>query len=174
MPKPAAQTDYLTLTDAHKKLWAKGNFYEIVHHNVVMAERLCSAVELRAGERVLDIACGTGTAALVAARHYCEVTGVDFVAELIERAKLRAQAEGYDICWQVSDAQNLLFEDDSFDVVLSVYGMQFAPNQQCVATELLRVCKPGGRIGLASPMPEGWTGDLLATRTRCRPAALLG
>lgn len=171
MSKSGAQTDYLALTDAHKKLWAKGNFHEIARHNVVMAERLCSAVELRAGERVLDVACGTGTAALVAARHYCEVTGIDFVPELIERAKLRAQAEGYDICWQIADAQELPFENNCFDVVLSVYGVQFAPDQQRAASELLRVCRPGGRIGLASPVPTGWSGDLFSTHARYVPPA---
>jgi SAM-dependent methyltransferase len=134
-----------------------------------MAERLCPAVGLRAGERVLDVACGTGTAALVAARHYGEVAGVDFVPELLERARTRAHAEGYDIALQVADAQDLPFDDDSFDVVLSIYGVQFAPHQRQAADELLRVCRPGGRIGLASPMPRGWSGDLFATHARHAP-----
>ena len=161
--------DYSAITDGQKRIWSSGDFHEIARHNVVMAERLCPAVDLRAGERVLDVACGTGTAALVAARHYCEVTGIDFVPELLDRAAARAQADGYDIVLQVADAQELPFDDDSFDVVLSIYGVQFAPDQRRAADELLRVCRPGGRIGLASPMPQGWSGDLFSTHARHAP-----
>jgi ubiquinone/menaquinone biosynthesis C-methylase UbiE len=161
--------DYRTVTDAQRQTWANGDFHEIARHNAVMAERLCPAVELRAGERVLDVACGTGTAALVAARHYCEVTGIDFVPALLERAGTRAQAEGYDLELRVADAQELPFDDDRFDVVLSIYGVQFAPNQQRAANELLRVCRPGGRLALASPMPVGWSGDLFSIHARYAP-----
>ena len=161
--------DYETVTDAQRKTWASGDFHEIARHNVVMAERLCPAVGLHAGERVLDVACGTGTAALVAARHYAEVTGIDLVPELIDRAEQRAHAEGNEIDLRVADAQDLPFEDDSFDVVLSIYGVQFAPDQQRAANELLRVCRPGGRIGLAGPMPEGWSGELFSTHARYAP-----
>lgn len=169
MTEASTTADYRSITHAQRRTWASGDFHEIARHNVVMAERLCPAVALRAGERVLDVACGTGTAALVAARHYCEVAGIDFVPELIERARLRADAEGYGIDWRVGDAQDLPFEDDAFDVVLSVYGVQFAPDQHRAASELLRVCRPGGRIGLASPMPQGWSGDLFSLHGRYAP-----
>ena len=169
MAGTAADTDDRALTDAQREVWSRGDFHEIARHNVVMAERLCPAVDLRAGERVLDVACGTGTAALVAARHYCEVTGVDFVPELLARAEVRARAEGHDVDLHVADAQALPFEDDRFDVVLSVYGVQFAPDQQRAAAEVARVCRPGGRIGLASPVPYGWSGELFATHARYAP-----
>ena len=169
MTSSASATDLGAATDAQRRTWTRGDFHEIARHNVVMAERLCPAVGLHAGERVLDVACGTGTAALVAARHYSEVTGIDFAPSLIDRAQLRAAAEGYDVTLRVADAQELPFEDDSFDVVLSIYGVQFAPDQPTAASELLRVCRPGGRIGLASPMPEGWSGDLFSTHARYAP-----
>ena len=162
-------SDIPTITDVQRETWARGDFHEIARHNVVMAERLCPAVGLRAGERVLDVACGSGTAALVAARHYAEVSAIDIVPELLERARERGRAEGNDLDLRVADAQELPFDDDSFDVVVSVYGVQFAPDQSRAASELIRVCRPGGRIGLASPMPQGWSGDLFATHARYAP-----
>jgi ubiquinone/menaquinone biosynthesis C-methylase UbiE len=95
----------------------------------------------------------------VAARRYCRVAGIDYVPELIERAQKRAGAEGREVDFRVADAQALPYPDASFDVVLSVYGVQFAPDQEKAASELLRVCRPGGKIGLAGPIPEGWSGD---------------
>jgi SAM-dependent methyltransferase len=162
-------TDLQEITEAQQATWASGDFHEIARQNVVMAEALCVAVDPRAGQRVLDVACGSGTAALVAARRYCEVTGIDYVRELIDRAQQRARAEGFTVDLRVADAQALPFDDGSFDVVLSVYGVQFAPDQQRAADELLRVCRPGGRIGLASPMPEGWSGDFFAAHGRHAP-----
>lgn len=169
MTKNTQVIDHRAITAAQRATWSRGDFHEIARHNVVMAERLCPAVALHAGERVLDVACGTGTAALVAARHYAEVTGIDYVPMLIERARVRAGAEGYNMDLRVADAQNLPFDDDTFDVVLSVYGVQFAPDQERAASELLRVCRPGGRIGLASPIPSGWSGDLFSTHARHAP-----
>lgn len=162
-------TDLAAVTEAQRATWSSGDFHEIARQNVVMAEALCSAVDPRAGHRVLDVACGSGTAALVAARRYCEVSGIDYVPDLVDRARIRAQAEGYDLDLRVADAQELPFEDASFDVVLSVYGVQFVPDHQRAARELLRVCRPGGRIGLAGPMPEGWSGDFFATHGRHAP-----
>jgi SAM-dependent methyltransferase len=160
---------YEAITQAQQAMWAAGDFHEIARHNVVMAEALCETLGPHAGDRVLDVACGSGTAALVAARRYCEVVGIDYVPQLVERARLRAEAEGYDVTLEVADAQDLPFEDASFDLVLSVYGVQFAPDQERAASELLRVCRPGGRIGLASPMPDGWSGDWFATHARYAP-----
>ena len=161
--------DFEAVTETQRATWASGDFHEIARQNVVMAEALCSAADLHAGERVLDVACGSGTAALVAARRYCEVTGIDYVPALIERARARAAAEALDVDFRVADAQALPFTEASFDVVLSVYGVQFAPDHRKAASELLRVCRPGGRIALASPMPEGWSGDFFATHGRYVP-----
>jgi len=134
-----------------------------------MAEALCEAVDPHPGDRVLDVACGSGTAALVAERRYCDVTGLDYVPELIERADVRARANGQEIDFHIGDAQEMPFPDNSFDAVISVYGVQFAPDQERAARELLRVCKPGGKIGLAGPIPEGWSGDWFATHARYVP-----
>lgn len=161
--------DYQAVTARQKDVWATGDFHEIARQNVVMAEALCAAVDPHGGYRVLDIACGSGTAALVAARRYCRVTGIDYVPPLIERAKRRAAAEGFDVDFRVADAQALPFPDASFDAILSVYGVQFAPDQERAASEMLRVCRPGGRIGLATPILRGWSGDFFATNAKYMP-----
>lgn len=161
--------EFETITARQKETWASGDFNQIARQNVCMADALCDATDLHAGERVLDVACGSGTAALVAARRYCDVTGIDYVPELIERARQRATAEGLDADFREGDAQALAFPDDSVDVVLSVYGVQFAPDQAKAAAEMVRVCRPGGRIGLATPIPEGWSGDLFATMAKHAP-----
>ncbi|MCU4744346.1 class I SAM-dependent methyltransferase [Natronoglomus mannanivorans] len=156
-------SDYTEVTKSQKETWDSGDFNEIARQNVVMAEALCEAVDPHPGQSVLDVACGSGTVALVAERRYCEVTGIDYAPGLIERSKTRARANGQPIDFHVGDAQDMPFPDDQFDVVLSVYGVQFAPDQEQAASELHRVCKPSGTIGLASPIPEGWSGDWFAT-----------
>ncbi|WP_111412013.1 class I SAM-dependent methyltransferase [Billgrantia lactosivorans] len=161
--------DYQAVTARQKEVWATGDFHEIARQNVVMAEALCAAVDPHGGERVLDIACGSGTAALVSARRYCDVTGIDYVPSLVERAKRRAAADGFEVDFRVADAQTLPFGDASFDVILSVYGVQFAPDQEQAASEMLRVCRPGGRIGLATPISRGWSGDFFATIAKYMP-----
>lgn len=160
---------YDAITARQQETWATGDFHQIARQNVCMAEAVCEAVDLHASERVLDVACGSGTAALVAARRYCDVTGIDYVPELIDRAKKRAAADLLRADFRVEDAQDLSFPDSSFDAVLSVYGVQFAPDQDKAATEMLRVCKAGGRIGLATPIREGWSGDFFATMARYLP-----
>ncbi|PVZ12063.1 class I SAM-dependent methyltransferase [Actinomycetospora cinnamomea] len=161
--------DLAAVTTAQQQTWSSGDFHEIARQNVVIAEALCAAADPHAGQRVLDVACGSGTAALVAARRYCEVTGIDYVPHLLERARQRARAEGLAMDLQAADAQALPFPDASFDVVLSVYGVQFAPDQAAAAAELLRVCRRGGTIGLAGPVPDGWSGDLFATHAEHAP-----
>lgn len=161
--------DYRAITAAQKETWDKGDFHQIARQNVCMAEALCEAVDPHAGQRVLDIACGSGTAALVAARRYCEVIGLDYVPALIERARQRAMAEDLDAEFNVGDAQSLPFFDGYFDVVLSIYGVQFAPDQERAANEMLRVCRSGGKVGLATPIPEGWSGDFFATNAKYMP-----
>lgn len=169
MNDEAESTDYAAVTERQRETWATGDFNEIARLNVGMAEALVEDTDPHAGQRVLDVACGSGTAALVAARRYCEVTGIDYVPALIERAEIRARAEGLDADFRVGDAQGLPFPDDSFDVVLSVYGVQFVADQDRAARELLRVCKPGGKIGLAGPIPEGWSGDWFAAHAQYVP-----
>lgn len=161
--------DFASITENQQATWSTGDFNEIARQNMDMAEALCRAVDPRPGARVLDVACGTGNVALVAARRYCEVTGVDYVPALIERARRRAAADGWGAEFRIGDVQDLPFPDAAFDQVLSVYGVQFAPDQEKAASELLRVCRPGGTIGLASPMPEGWSGDFFAVHGRHNP-----
>jgi SAM-dependent methyltransferase len=151
--------DYKAITERQQATWATGDFNELARQVVPVSEATVRAADPHAGQRVLDVACGSGNAALVAARRYCEVTGIDYVPALIERAKQRAAAEGTKIDFRVGDAQELPFPDASFDVVLSVFGVMFAPDQEKAARELLRVCRPGGRIALACWMPEGFGGD---------------
>ena len=155
--------DYHGITERQQATWATGDFNELARQIMSVSEALCQAVDPRANQRVLDIACGSGNAALVAARRYCEVSGVDFVPALVERAKQRAAAEGTKIDFRVADAQALPFPDASFDVVVSVFGVMFAPDQEQAAREILRVCRPGGRIGLATWPPEGIAADLFRT-----------
>lgn len=164
------EMDYDRITENQQAMWAAGDFNEIGRQNVVIAEALCEAVDPHPGEQLLDVACGGGTAALVAERRYCEVVGIDYVPGLIDRAKARATANGQAIDFRVGDAQSLPFPDDSFDVVLSVYGVQFAPDQERAAQELLRVCKPAGKIGLAGPVSVGWSGDWFATHAKYAPS----
>src|SRR5581483_9193362 len=126
----------------------------------IVGELLCEAVDLWAGQKVLDVATGTGNAALAAARRNCEVTGVDYVPVLLDRARLRAEAEELPVQFQEGDADSLPFPDASFDVVLSAFGVMFAPDQHRAARERLRVCRPGGKIGLASWTLDSFTGEL--------------
>lgn len=161
--------DYQAITARQQEIWETGDFHEIARQNVVMAEALCAEVDPRGGDRVLAVACGSGTAALVAARRYCEVAAIDYVPALIERAEERAVADGVEVDFRVADAQALPFADATFDVILSVYGVQFAPDQEQAASEMLRACRPGGKIGLATPISEGWSGDFFATNARYMP-----
>ena len=126
----------------------------------IVGENLCEAVDLRSGERVLDVAAGNGNASLAAARRWGKVTSTDYVGALLDRARQRAAAERLAITFQEADAEALPFADGSFDVVLSTFGVMFTPNQEKAAGELARVCRTGGRIGLANWTPEGFIGQL--------------
>jgi SAM-dependent methyltransferase len=128
-----------------------------------MAELLSEAVDLRPGQRVLDVACGNGNTSLAAARRFCEVVGIDYVPMLLDEGRERAQAEGLRVDFREGDAEDLPFPDASFDGVLSTLGVMFAPNQEKAAGELLRVVRPGGRIGMANWVPDGYVGDLFRT-----------
>ena len=150
--------DYGAITARQQATWATGDLHELARQMLPVSESLVAACDPRAGQRVLDVACGSGNAALVAARRYCDVSGLDFVPSLLDRARQRAAAEGTPIDFQVGDAQALPYPDAHFDVVLSVFGVMFAPDQERAANELLRVCRPGGRIGLCCWIPEGFGG----------------
>jgi len=145
------------------QIWSNGDYGKIAWITVPLAETLCNAVDLRPGSTVLDVACGTGHVAIQAARTFCDVTGIDYVEELVETARRRADAENLSIEFKVADAEALPFADGSFDYVLSAIGVMFTADHGQAAAELYRVCRPGGRIGMANWTAEGFIGRLLKT-----------
>ena len=150
-------------------MWASGDFAVIGTTLQIVGELLCEELDLGAGERVLDVAAGNGNATLAAARRFGRVTSTDYVPALLERGRLRAEAEGLDVTFEVADAEALPYSPASFDVVVSTFGVMFAPEHGQAASELMRVCRPGGRIGLASWTPEGFLGDLFRLVARHVP-----
>jgi ubiquinone/menaquinone biosynthesis C-methylase UbiE len=146
-----------------QKTWRTGDFNVLAKSFIGAAEALVQTVDPRPSHHVLDVACGSGNVALIVARRYCTVTGIDYVPALVERARQRATADGVDIDFQEGDAQALRFADGSFDLVLSTFGVMFAPEQELAAAELVRVCRPGGRIGLANWMPTEFGGEVFGT-----------
>jgi ubiquinone/menaquinone biosynthesis C-methylase UbiE len=153
-------------------MWASGDFAVIGTTLQIVGELLCEAVDLRAGEQVLDVAAGNGNATLAAARRFARVTSTDYVPALLERGRRRADAEaipGVDVRFEFADAEALPYPAASVDVVLSTFGVMFAPEHQQAASEMMRVCRPGGRIGLASWTPEGFLGDLFRTMAKHVP-----
>jgi len=148
--------DFTAATEAQQKTWSEGDFAMVANIVVYAAETLAEALQILPGEKVLDVACGSGNAAIAAARRaWGNTTGADFVPTLLERARERAAAERLEIEFVEADAQDLPFDDAEFDVTTSVFGVMFAPDQERAAVELLRVTKPGGRIGLCSWCPDG-------------------
>jgi len=141
-------------------MWASGDFAVIGTTLQIVGELLCEAVDVQAGERVLDVAAGNGNATLAAARRFAAVTSTDYVPALLESGRRRAQAEGFDVAFKVADAEDLPYPDASFNVVLSTFGVMFAPDHHQAASEMMRVCRKGGRIGLASWTPTGFLGQL--------------
>ena len=151
--------------------WSTGNYAVVGTTLQIVGESLCEALDLRSGSRVLDVAAGNGNATLAAARRWCDVTSTDYVPTLLESGKARAQADGYAIKFQVADAENLPFPDASFDAVMSTFGVMFTPDQDKAAAELARVCRPGGKIGLANWTPESFIGQLFKTIGKYIPPA---
>lgn len=151
------------IKEGQQKTWSTGNYARIGNPLVIMGEQLCEAVDVRSGQKILDVATGSGNTAISAARRFCETTGIDYVPDLIEQAKQRAAAEDLDITFEVGDAEDLPYPDASFDAVLSTVGVMFTPDQEKTAQELLRVCKPGGKIGLANWVPDGYAGNMFRT-----------
>ncbi len=164
-----AVTDLNALKTRQKAAWASGDYAVIGTTLQLVGELLAEACDLRWDERVLDVAAGNGNATLAAARRGCRVTSSDFVAGLLERGVERARAERFEVSFKVADAEALPFEGASFDAVVSTFGVMFTPNHAKAAEELLRVCRPGGRIGLANWTPEGFIGQLFKTMGRHVP-----
>ena len=163
--------DFEALTRRQQRVWASGDFSVVgaVVHPV--AERLAENAELRAGWRVLDVATGSGNAAIAAARHGAEVVGLDYVPALLERGRMRAAAEGLPVSFVEGDAQALPFADDEFDAAISVYGAMFAPDQRLAASELARVTRAGGTVALASWTPDSFIGRIFDVVSRFVPPA---
>ena len=161
-PKEAihAAPDFAAIKQRQQATWASGDFAIIGTTLQIVGESLAEAADVRADERVLDVAAGNGNATLAAARRFARVTSTDYVPHLLEKGANRSRAEGLDIQFQVADAEDLPFEDGSFDVVLSTFGAMFTPDHTRPAREMLRVVRAGGRIGLANWTPEGFIGQL--------------
>jgi ubiquinone/menaquinone biosynthesis C-methylase UbiE len=164
-----APIDLNALKSRQMAAWASGDYAVIGTTLQLVGELLAEACDLRWDERVLDVAAGNGNATLAAARRGCRVTSTDYVAGLLERGEERARAEYLEVSFRVADAEALPFENASFDAVLSTFGVMFSPDQARAASELARVCRPGGRIGLANWTPEGFVGQLFKTLGRHLP-----
>lgn len=143
--------------------WSSGNYAIVGTTLQIVGEELCEALDVRSGQKVLDVAAGNGNISLAAARRWCDVVSTDYVPALLDRAGTRAAADGLKIEFREADAEALPFQDGSFDVVVSTFGVMFTPDQERAAAELTRVCRPGGKIGLANWTPEGFIGQLFKT-----------
>src|SRR6187401_266333 len=155
-----ARPDFAAIKQKQQATWASGDFAVVGTTLQIVGESLAEAIDIRAGERVLDVAAGNGNATLAAARRFARVTSTDYVPALLERGRRRAEADGLDVTFEVADAEALPYPDAGFDVVLSTFGVMFAPDHEQAAAEMMRVCRPGGRIGLASWTPAGFVGQL--------------
>lgn len=164
-----APTDLNALKTRQQTAWASGDYAVIGTTLQIVGEQLAEACDLRFDERVLDVAAGNGNATLAAARRGAKVTSTDYVASLLERGAERARAEHLEVSFQVADAEALPFEDASFDAVLSTFGVMFSPDHAKAAAELARVCRPGGRIGLANWTPDGFIGQVFKVLGRHLP-----
>ena len=163
--------DFTSVKARQQAAWASGDYAVVGTTLQIVGEALCEAVDLRSNQRVLDVAAGNGNATLAAARRFAEVVSTDYVTALLDRGRERARAEGLDVTFQQADAEALPFPDASFDVVLSTFGVMFTPKQEQAARELIRVCRPAGKIGLANWTPEGFVGQLFKTIGKYVPPA---
>jgi ubiquinone/menaquinone biosynthesis C-methylase UbiE len=165
----ADQPDLAALKTRQHGAWSSGDYAIVGTTLQIVGEELCEALDLRAGQKVLDVAAGNGNATLAAARRWCEVVSTDYVPALLERGRLRAAADGLSVTFREADAEALPFDDGAFDAVLSTFGVMFTPNQDKAAAELARVCRRGGRIGLANWTPEGFIGQVFKTLGKYLP-----
>ena len=157
---PVTEPSLEAIKARQQAMWASGDFGQIGTRLQIVGESLCEAVDVVATDQVIDVAAGNGNASLAAARRFADVTSTDYVPALLEQGRRRAEADRLPIAFEVADAERLPFADATFDVALSTFGVMFAPNQARAAIELIRVVKPGGRIGLANWTPEGFLGRL--------------
>jgi SAM-dependent methyltransferase len=174
-PSPVQSTpDLAAIKQKQQATWACGDYAVVGTTLQIVGETLAEAADVRGGERVLDVAAGNGNASLAAARRFASVVSTDYVSTLLDKGAQRARAEGLAIAFQVADVEDLPFADGSFDLVLSTFGAMFAPDHQRTASEMLRVLRPGGRLGMANWTPEGFIGQLfkLIGRTCPPPAGL--
>jgi SAM-dependent methyltransferase len=168
-PATPATSDLAALKIRQQAAWSSGNYAVVGTTLQIVGEQLCEALDLKPGSKVLDVAAGNGMASLAAARRWCRVTSTDYVPALLQNGRARAEAEGHPIEFIEADAEALPFDDNDFDTVLSTFGVMFTPNQDRAASELVRVCKPGGRIGLANWTPEGFIGQVFKTLGKYLP-----
>ncbi len=164
--QPPAQFDLKAMEALKSRqhgAWSSGDYAVIGITLQIVGEELCEALDVRSGQKVLDVAAGNGNATLAAARRWCNVVSTDYVPGLLERGRLRAAADGLSVEFKEADAEGLSFADATFDVVVSTFGVMFTPNQDKAAAELLRVCKAGGKIGLANWTPESFVGQIFKT-----------
>jgi ubiquinone/menaquinone biosynthesis C-methylase UbiE len=163
------QPDFEAMKARQHGAWSSGDYAVVGTTLQIVGEELCEALDIRSGQKVLDVAAGNGNVTLAAARRWCEVTSTDYVPALLVRGKVRADADGMNITFKEADAEALPFADASFDVVVSTFGVMFTPNQDRAAAELARVCRPGGKIGLANWTPEGFIGQVFKTLGKYLP-----
>jgi ubiquinone/menaquinone biosynthesis C-methylase UbiE len=164
-----AAADLAALKNRQQMVWSSGDYAVVGTTLQIVGEELCEALDLRAGQKVLDVAAGNGNVSLAAAHRWCDVISTDYVPSLLERGRARASAEGLTIQFQEADAEALPFADSTFDAVVSTFGVMFTPNQNQAAVELLRVCKFGGKIGLANWTPDGFIGQVFKTLGKYLP-----
>ena len=163
--------DFAAIKQKQQATWASGNYAVVGTTLQIVGETLCEVANICAGEKVLDVAAGNGNASLAAARRYAHVTSTDYVPSLLDSAKRRAEADGLAIAFETADAEALPFADGSFDAALSTFGVMFAPNQAKAASELARVVRKGGRVGLANWTPDSFIGQLFKTIGKYLPPA---
>jgi SAM-dependent methyltransferase len=168
---PAPTVDLAAIKGRQQIAWGSGDYAIIGTTLQIVGESLCEALDLRINQRVLDVAAGNGNATLAAARRFAHVVSTDYVGALLERGRERAKADRLPVTFQEADAEDLPFADESFDVVLSTFSVLFTPNQQQAVNELARVCRRGGKIGLANWTPEGFIGQLFKTIGKYVPPA---
>ena len=164
-----AAADLAVLKNRQQMAWSSGDYAVVGTTLQIVGEELCEALDLRAGQKVLDVAAGNGNISLAAAHRWCDVISTDYVPSLLERGRARASAEGLTIKFQEAYAEALPFADSTFDAVVSTFGVMFTPNQHQAAAELLRVCKFGGKIGLANWTPDGFIGQVFKTLGKYLP-----
>lgn len=155
--------DFTAIKARQNAAWASGDYAVVGTTLQIVGETLAEAMDLRAGTCVLDVAAGNGNATLAFARRFHEVTSTDYVQGLLDKGRARAEAEGHDVAFRIADAEALPFRDASFDAAVSTFGVMFAPNQTQAAAEMMRVVRPGGRIGMANWTPAGFIGQLFKT-----------